>query len=326
MAEKRLAARLGRTLLQPALGRIEGKRLAIAADGALHELPFPALVHPRTGKRLVEEHEMLLLPSASAVAAIRASARPEQHAGTVAVLADPIFDRRDPRVQARTGSASLPVDLRRSLDEIGLRRLERLPGTRREAEGILGFVPPERALAALGFEARRARAMDPEVGRYRILHFATHGLLNSQHPELSGLVLSLVDRSGEPQNGFLRLQDVYGMRIGADLVVLSACQTALGKQVRGEGVLGLTRGFIHAGARQVLASLWRVSDRATAELMRELYRAMLVEGRPPAAALRQAQRKLAGTRSFAAPFAWAAFVVEGDWDQSSGSPSGEGRR
>ena len=182
-----------------------------------------------------------------------------------------------------------------------------------EAEQILSLVPGEQRLGALGFDARRALALDPAVARYRILHFATHGLLNSTHPELSGLVLSLVDSRGEAQNGFLRLQDVYQMRIDADLVVLSACQTALGKPVQGEGLVGLTRGFIHAGARQVLSSLWKVPDRATSELMKEVYRAMLVEGQPPGEALRTAQRKLLRTRPFDGPESWAAFVLQGDW-------------
>ena len=311
--ERRLATQLGRTLLGPAAGRIEGKRVVIAADGALHELPFPALVL-RSGRRMVEEHEVILVPSASAVAALRASPRAERHAGVLAVLADPVFDRRDPRLQGKRAEALvLPADLQRSMDAMGLQRLARLPGTRVEAEQLLSLVPPEQRLGALDFDARRALALDPALARYRILHFATHGLLNSTHPELSGLVLSLVESSGEAQNGFLRLQDVYQMRIDADLVVLSACQTALGKPVQGEGLVGLTRGFIHAGARQVLASLWKVPDWATSELMKEVYRAMLVEGQRPGPALRQAQRKLLATRPFDGPESWAAFVLQGDW-------------
>ncbi|RPH67051.1 MAG: CHAT domain-containing protein [Myxococcaceae bacterium] len=312
--ERRLASRLGRILLGPTAERIRGKRVAIAADGALHELPFSALVLQHSGRRMVEEHEVVLVPSASAVAALRATSRADRHAGVVAVLADPVFDRRDPRLQGKRAEALvLPTDLQRSMDALGLQRLPRLPGTRIEAEQILALVPAEQRLGALDFDARRTLALDPAVGRYRVLHFATHGLLNSTHPELSGLVLSLVDARGEAQNGFLRLQDVYEMRIDADLVVLSACQTALGKPVKGEGLVGLTRGFIHAGARQVLSSLWKVSDRATTELMTEVYRAMLVEGQRPGAALRQAQRKLLITRPFDAPASWAAFVVQGDW-------------
>jgi len=324
-AERRLASRLGGMLLEPAMERIRGKRLAIAADGVLHELPFPALVLPRTQRRLVEEQEVIVVPSASAVAAVRAAEHADRHTGAVVVLADPVFDRGDSRLPASTGmaAAAVPADLQRSMDELGLQRLVRLPGTRLEAEDILALAPRGQSLGATGFEARRALAMDPSVSAYRILHFATHGLLNSQHPELSGLVFSLVDAAGKPQNGFLRLQDIYGMHIGADLVVLSACQTALGKRVQGEGMVGLTRGFIHAGARQVLSSLWKVSDRGTAELMKELYRAMLVEGQRPSAALRQAQRKLARTRPFDAPYTWAAFVLQGDWEEIPHAPAAD---
>jgi len=325
-AERRLATQLGRTLIGPAAARIEGKRIVVAADGPLHELPFPALVLPRSGHRLIEEHEVILVPSASAVAALRASPRAATHSGQLAVLADPVFDRRDPRLAGRrSGAVSLSADLKRSIDTMGLQRLVRLPGTRVEAEQILSLVPAEQRLGALDFEARRGLALDSTLARYRILHFATHGLLNSTHPELSGLVLSLVDSFGEPQNGFLRLNDVYQMRIGADLVVLSACQTALGKPVQGEGLVGLTRGFIHAGARQVLASLWKVPDRATSELMKEVYRAMLVEGLRPGPALRRAQRKLLANRPFDGPESWAAFVLQGDW-QVPPVGSGDARR
>jgi CHAT domain-containing protein/tetratricopeptide (TPR) repeat protein len=312
--EQKLASRLGRTLLGPATERIRGKRVVIAPDGALHELPFPALVLPGARRRMVEENEVVLVPSASAVAALRASAHLGRPVGIVAVLADPVFDQGDPRLQGRRApTTALPADLKRSMEAMGLKRLPRLPGTRIEAEEILSLVPAERRLGALDFDARRPLALDPAVGQYRVLHFATHGLLNSTHPELSGLVLSLVDPRGEAQNGFLRLQDIYQMRIDADLVVLSACQTALGKPVQGEGLVGLSRGFIHAGARQVLSSLWKVSDRATTELMKEVYRAMLLEGQRPAPALRQAQQKLLATRPFDAPESWAAFVLQGDW-------------
>src|SRR5207302_2861076 len=129
-----------------------------------------------------------------------------------------------------------------------------------------------------------------ELAQYRIIHFATHGLLNSKHPELSGIVLSLVDEKGEPQDGFLRLNQIYNLKLPADLVVLSACQTALGKEIKGEGLIGLTRGFMYAGARRVVASQWVVDDQATSELMRVFYQGMLGEKKmEPAAALREAQ-------------------------------------
>ena len=148
---------------------------------------------------------------------------------------------------------------------------------------------------------------------YRIVHFATHGLIDSERPELSGLILSLVNERGAPQDGFLRLPDIFNMRLNADLVVLSACQTALGKEIKGEGLVGLTRGFMYAGAPRVVASLWQVSDLATAELMKRFYAGMLQRHLPAGGrAARRAARD--GQRSaWASPYFWAGFVLQGDW-------------
>src|SRR5262249_8076676 len=166
----------------------------------------------------------------------------------------------------------------------------RLPFSRREAEAILSVTPKAESLKALDFRASRETATSAELSQYRIVHFATHGLLDKKHPELSGIVLSLVDREGKPQNGFLQLHDVYNLNLPAEVVALSACRTGLGKSVRGEGLVGLTRGFMYAGAKRVVASLWSVQDLATAELMKRFYGAMLGERRMrPAEALREAQ-------------------------------------
>jgi CHAT domain-containing protein len=152
-----------------------------------------------------------------------------------------------------------------------------------------------------------------DLSRFRYIHFATHGLLNSAQPELSGLVFSLVDETGQPQDGFLRLHEVFNLKLNAEVVVLSACQTALGKEVRGEGLIGLTRGFMYAGAPRVLASLWPVDDLATAELMKRFYRGLLKDNARPAAALRAAQLEIAKQKRWAAPFYWAGFVMQGEW-------------
>lgn len=145
------------------------------------------------------------------------------------------------------------------------------------------------------------------------MHFATHSLLNNQHPELSGIVLSLVDEQGQSQDGFLRLYEVYNLKLAADLVVLSACQTALGKEIKGEGLVGLTRGFMYAGAPRVVASLWKVSDKATAELMQRFYQKMLKDRLRPAAALRAAQVSMLKEKQWAAAYYWAGFVLQGEW-------------
>jgi CHAT domain-containing protein len=205
----------------------------------------------------------------------------------------------------------------RSLGDLGLSgfRLPRLPGTRREAAGIVALVSEAERRQAFDFDASRATLVSPEMAQYRILHLATHGLLNTEHPELSGVVLSLVDRQGQPQDGFLRLHEIYNLKLSADLVVLSACQTGLGKEIQGEGLVGLTRGFMYAGAPRVLASLWKVDDSATAELMKKFYGAMLGDkGLKAAAALRSAQTTMWKTKGWEAPYYWAAFVLQGDWN------------
>jgi CHAT domain-containing protein len=168
-------------------------------------------------------------------------------------------------------------------------------------------------LGALGLDANRETVLSGRLARYRVVHFATHGVLDAAHPELSGIVLSQVDSRGRPREGFVRAHEIYRLSLPADLVVLSACSTALGREIHGEGLVGLTRGFQYAGARAVLVSLWEVEDRATAELMRLFYRELLQRGRTPAAALRAAQTALRRKPGWRAPYYWAGFVLQGDW-------------
>src|SRR6185436_14513549 len=179
-----------------------------------------------------------------------------------------------------------------------------------EADSISAMIPKTRLLKATGFKANRETATSGELARYRIIHFATHGLLNSEHPELSGLVLSLVDENGKPQDGFLRMSEIFNLQLPADLVVLSACQTAIGKDINGEGLVGLTRGFMYAGAERVVASLWQVDDQATSQLMRYFYRGMLKDGLRPAAALRAAQIEMSKSSRWSSPYYWAGFVIQ----------------
>jgi CHAT domain-containing protein len=239
----------------------------------------------------------------------------------VGIIADPVFTPDDSRVagqQARAEGAANPApasrsDLARSAADGGVVRFPRLRFTRQEATGIAALVPSERRVQALDFAASRQTASSDPFARQTILHFATHGLINSAHPELSGLVLSLVDSRGRPQDGFLRLHDIYNLKLDAALVVLSACQTALGKDIRGEGLIGLTRGFMYAGAPRVVASLWAVDDRATAELMKRFYEGLLMRGLTASAALRDAQLALRRDRRWSNPYYWGAFVLQGEW-------------
>ena len=195
-----------------------------------------------------------------------------------------------------------------------LSELTPLPHSGREAEAIAGLVPKGKGrLVALGAEANRELVLGGSLAGYRVVHFATHAVIDPERPDLSGLVLSLADESGAPQDGFLRLHEVYSLALPAELVVLSACQTGLGRELAGEGLVGLTHGFLHAGARGVIHSLWSVDDRATAELMRRFYRHLLTEGRSAAAALRMAQNEMAEDPELGVPYYWSGFVLLGDW-------------
>ena len=300
------AADLGELLLGPLAPRLgDFRRLALVADGALHYIPVAALPSPAApSRRILETHEVVHLPSAAVLALNRR--RPQEPRGTgLALIADPIFAPDDPRI------LKAPATRRAAADDPRLAGLARLPASRREAEVIAALAPEPLVLS--GAAARRSHLVDGGLAGRRILHFATHGVLDSDRPEHSGLVLSRYDERGRSLDGFLSLADIYGLRIDADLVVLSGCQTALGREIRGEGLWGVSRGFLHAGAARVIASLWRVQDQATAKLMDRFYRALLLEGATPAAALRRAQLDLAGDRRWGDPYYWAAFVHHGDW-------------
>ncbi|MGI8732320.1 MAG: CHAT domain-containing tetratricopeptide repeat protein [Pyrinomonadaceae bacterium] len=294
---------------------------------------------------LIATYEVVSLPSASTLAVLRReTANRPRVPNSVAVLADPVFEESDERIktgarQARPSESRRPssrssdktydhVAGSRALLERAFRvdshtatdrslretlRIGRLPFTRFEAEGILASAPPNQSLKATDFRANRETATSADLATYRYVHFATHGILNSEHPELSGIVLSLVNEKGQPVDGFLRLHEIYNLNLPADVVVLSACQTGLGKEIRGEGLVGLTRGFMYAGALRVVASLWKVDDAATAELMKRFYRGMLKEKLRPAAALRQAKVEMWKQKRWNAPFYWAAFELQGEW-------------
>ena len=339
------AAALSRMLLGPVASKLGRKRLAIVADGALHYIPFAVLPAPSPGndggrnsgpepQPLFVEHEIVSLPSASTLATLRretAGRKPAEK--SLAVLADPVFMDDDTRVSRDVSKAGAKVktrpagsdetdigflQMKRSGWETGVIGAEsgfgRLLSTRREAAAISALVPERERMQALDFEASRTTALRPELGEYRIVHFATHGLLNNIHPELSGIVLSLVNKEGDQQDGFLRMQDIYNLKLPAELVVLSACQTGLGKEIKGEGLIGLTRGFMYAGAPRVVASLWKVDDRATSELMKRFYQGMLGPERlRPAGALRQAQLSIWKEKQWREPYYWGAFVLQGEW-------------
>jgi CHAT domain-containing protein len=330
------ALNLSRMLIGPAISQLGTKRIIVVTEGVLQYIPLDALPVPRAepsvetaaGPRdlppLIGTHEIALEPSLSTLVAIRQKRRSGGDEKIVAVLADPVFDRSDDRVQIKTSGAAVATVLGESTKSSTLRDAEassidnapvRLAHAAEEAEAITAVVPRGSAMLAQGFEANRETAISSLIGGYRIVHFATHGFVNKDHPELSGIVLSMVDRSGNKTNGFVPVRDIYNLNLSGDLVVLSACDTALGKDIKGEGFVGLTHGFMAAGSRSVVASLWKVDDRATSVLMAEFYKAMLQDGLPPAAALRSAKEKVRQQNGWQAPYFWAGFVLQGEYNE-----------
>jgi CHAT domain-containing protein len=317
---RKLAERLSQMLL----GSMElapAKRLLIVPDGPLQYVPFSALPLAPTGKNnnfLMSDHEVVFLPSVSALNALRKAGEkkpPATHTGVI--LADPVVERDDSRVThvnnaGRNKSQEQPPSLSRAWrDSQGSPRIIRLPGSRQEAQGIQEILKPD-VLVALDFNANRENILHGALEQFRYVHFATHGIIDVSHPEMSGLVLSLVNEQGHFQDGYLRLGDIYKLKLSADLVVLSACNSALGKDLESEGIIGLPRGFLYAGSKSVIASLWKVDDDAAADFMKGLY-VRIKQGESPSSALRGVQLEMAQGHRWSEPFYWAAFTLQGDY-------------
>ena len=329
------ALELGQMILGPVSEKLGTKRLLIVADGALLLVPFSALMVTASSATsanqsqhepapLMLDHDIVSLPSAATLAVLRSmTANRKPAAKTVAVFADPVYERNDPRLKAKADetSSTNQTDVDLSLIDTGS-GIARLLGSAEEAD-IVQMAPRGAGLKALGFDANLDTVRSSSIAEYRILHFATHGIFNNEHPGLSGLILSLYDKEARPRAGFLRLQEIYSLNLPVDLVVLSACDTALGKEIDGEGLIGLTRGFMNAGATGVVASLWKVDEDATAELMKYFYAGVLQEGLAPATALRNAQIKMWQHKRRQAPYYWAAFVLHGEYRQPSAIVSSE---
>ncbi|MEG4206766.1 CHAT domain-containing protein, partial [Microcoleus sp. Pol7_A1] len=320
------SANLGQVILQPAAAQLGNKRLLIVPDGVLHYTPFQALTLAQTAGQntnvpLIVEHEIITLPSASTLAILRQNygdRKPPSQ--TLAILADPVFSPDDDRLK---GKLTPETTEKLALNNLGLSRSlrasnrqwppQRLPFTRQEAQTISSLFPSASSRQIFDFDASRTTATDGNLANYQIVHFATHGLANSQNPELSGILMSMVDDKGNLVNGFLRLTDIFNLKLAANLVVLSACQSGMGQNVKGEGMVGLTRGFMYAGAQRVAVSLWSVDDEGTAVLMQKFYQKMLQQKLAPAAALRAAQIEMMQQEKWKSPYYWAAFTLQGEW-------------
>jgi CHAT domain-containing protein/Tfp pilus assembly protein PilF len=322
--EKPDLADLSRILLAPVAEKIQNKRLLIVASGVLQYVPFAALQSQDSKAKnrfLIETNEIVNLPSASVLALLRQNkTRSESPKNLMAILADPVFTNDDSRLKLVAKQKSTPNDSSTAvMREVKILSPQlrsdfgRLRFSRLEADAILDLAKSKQNFAAMDFAANLKAANSAELQNSRIIHLATHGVIKSDFPELSGVVFSLIDEDGNPQDGFLRLHDIYNLRLNADLVVLSACETALGKEIKGEGIVGLTRGFMYSGAPTVIASLWKVEDRATADLMRLFYEKMFKENLSPSESLRQAQISMIKEKGNSQPFYWAGFNLQGDW-------------
>ena len=331
---------LYKAAVEPAASVIGTKRLLIAADGALNYVPFEALVKSpevtdySSLPYLVKSNEIVYAPSASVIGAIRAQQN-ARTAGPILVVADPVFNSADTRAKGlpapSVSSATRGLGIQSALTDVtggdgkqaaesakmqGL-PLARLAGTRVEADQIVKLAKTTGTQADMwvDLEANEDNVDTKDIAKYRILHIATHGLLNAERPQFTGVVLSLVGNKNE--DGFLRTDEVFNLKLGSPLVMLSACETGLGKEKRGEGVMGLTRAFMYAGSPTVGVSLWSVADRSTAELMSDFYKRLLSAnaGAPssPSTAMRNAQLAMIAGKKYSAPFYWAPFVLIGDW-------------
>ena len=311
----KLSRRLNDVLFAKVKNEIKGKRIAIVADGILQYLPFSALQD--ADSYLVEKNEIVALPSASVLAQLRANPNhTAQNKKTIAIFADPVFDIQDSRI-AKNSNDKLNEEntaLTKVLRDFRFgETLPRLLASRQEARNISNLVNKTEVSIRTDFEANLENIKTSNLKNYRILHFATHGLLNSNRPELSGLVFSLYDKDGKKQNGFLSLNDIYNLDLSSDLIVLSACQTALGKDVRGEGLIGISRGFLYAGSNRIVASLWKVDDAATSEFMKRFYTNHLQKGISASKALQQTKTEMKEIPRYKSPYYWSAFTLLGEW-------------
>jgi len=336
---------LYKAAVEPAADLIGDKRLLIVADGVLNYIPFEALVKTTNGadyaslSYLIKTNEVVYAPSASVVAAIRGGSADRGSSPTVRegvasgkkvlVVADPVFSANDPRlkgsmaVQGTAEARGLGLGLESAVSDVagsagsppasGVLQLARLSGTRTEADEIARITKAGGGQADVwtDLNASEDNVRSRDVSGYRVVHIATHGLLDTERPQFTGVVLSLV--GNKTSDGFLRTDEIFNLRMGAPLVMLSACETGLGKEKRGEGVIGLTRAFMYAGAPTVGVSLWSVADKSTAELMTDFYKRLLGNSAPASTAMREAQLAMISGKKYSAPFYWAPFVIVGEW-------------
>ena len=322
------ASELGQTVLAPVASELNKQRLIVVAHRDLNFIPFQVLLHPKNNQPLIANYDVVNAPSASILAGLSEEGRRRDRGRVLAAFGSPVFESN---YSSKANNGNVEIASLQSMNYARWRqavrdtdfngdafepsRIQPLFFAGRELANLREVVGEQQSMIAVNFDASRDNLLKHDLTQYSILHFATHGYLDKKRPENSGLILSTMTPDGKAQNGFVSLRDVYQLRAPVAVVVLSACQTGLGKEVRGEGFIGLTRGFMYAGASSVVASLWKVDDEATAELMKRFYKNMLEDGMTPAAALREAQNSFRQHPNWSAPYYWAGFTLQGDYRQ-----------
>jgi CHAT domain-containing protein/tetratricopeptide (TPR) repeat protein len=328
------ARRLGRMLyvllFTPIEAELQGKRrLIIIPDGALGFVPFESL-RDGDGKYLAERYEISYAQSAT-VLGLLAKRQPAPGRKPMLVLGGAVYEsthdataplkteeevdmlgRRYEQGLAARGSGSSRPDYA----SLGIQSWQYLPGTLSEARQISATVHGAEVLSGAQVAEDKLKALSASgaLGRYRVLHFATHGLVVPSVPQLSALVLSQFQRERGGEDGYLRMEEIEQLKLDADFVALSACETGLGKIYGGEGVVGLTQSFLIAGASGLSVSLWAVADESTAKFMTGLYEREEAQHHGYAAAIADMKRRfIAGEfgEAYRAPYYWAPFVYYG---------------
>ncbi len=326
----KIAIEVSKLLLSPIADQLAEKRLVIVTDGAMQYIPFNALPDPNKTdiyEPLILKHEIVSLPSATTINMLRKEAKDNKNTKAIMLVADPVFSASDSRVASKSISNKIinndralelettSLLVKKSAKEVGLPVLDlnisRLIDKNDEVKQISSLVPTEQSKQVLGFDAKVTNLLAKEASDYRVIHFATYGLANSTHPELSGIVLSLVNEQGKLEDGFLQTHKIFNLKLPVELVTISACETNIGENAQAEGLSGLTRGFIYAGASRVMVSLWNGDSVANTKLMKSFYQKILKDGKSPSVALRDTQLEL--WKEYKSPFYWAAFQLQGEW-------------
>ncbi|HUS59573.1 MAG TPA: CHAT domain-containing tetratricopeptide repeat protein [Planctomycetota bacterium] len=318
---------LYRTLVQPAASLLQGKQhIIIVPDGPLHHLGFECLLTEETRKvdfarlpYLLRQGTVSYAPSATAWVEINRRPMPApEYQKEILICADPDYGSRENEVQ---------LAMRNTL---GLNaNLVRLPYSSLEARNVASVFAPQDTVLLDRRKASESRLKGMDLSVFKYLNFATHAVLDEERPEFSSIVLAQTD---EEDDGFLQMQEIFNLKLNARLVSLSACSTACGKVLDGEGMVGISRAFFYAGTPSVVASLWNVNDASTSHLMTELFKSLKTHNLSTAAALRQAKLRLIegssaspfdvvpdnpshvdpqASGSYSHPFYWAAFVLIG---------------